>query len=169
MFFLFGRGRQFLTIRLAIVAVFVLAGVIFHRRGGAYWSIVGLRYVVIAAIIGVVVWRKYAAKRAGDTTGAADSLPEAPPFGSSFGQTRFGDAPAPAYGSSSVEIASTPPQVTPIEAAGTAGISAQSPAPALGPVGWHSDPSNPQVQHYWDGARWTHQVHWNGTGWVPAR
>ena len=35
------------------------------------------------------------------------------------------------------------------------------------PPGWYPDPGNPSVQRYWDGWRWTHQVRWDGSAWVP--
>jgi hypothetical protein len=33
--------------------------------------------------------------------------------------------------------------------------------------GWFPDPGNPTVTRYWDGARWTHQLRWDGSTWVP--
>jgi hypothetical protein len=36
-------------------------------------------------------------------------------------------------------------------------------------AGWYPDPGDPHVTRYWDGTRYTHERHWNGTAWVdPA-
>ncbi len=33
-------------------------------------------------------------------------------------------------------------------------------------VGWHTDPTNPHIQNYWDGTKWSHQMRWDGTSWT---
>ena len=37
------------------------------------------------------------------------------------------------------------------------------------PAGWYPDPTNGHITRYWDGDRYTHERHWDGSGWVdPA-
>ena len=34
------------------------------------------------------------------------------------------------------------------------------------PAGWYPDPGNAHVTRYWNGDRYTHERHWNGSAWV---
>jgi hypothetical protein len=34
------------------------------------------------------------------------------------------------------------------------------------PAGWYPDPTNAHVTRYWNGDRYTHERHWNGSAWV---
>lgn len=42
-------------------------------------------------------------------------------------------------------------------------------APSMTPAGpgWVPDPADPLVQRFWDGARWTATVRWDGSTWRP--
>src|SRR6185312_445212 len=60
----------------------------------------------------------------------------------------------------------SPPELPETAAHQTPGRTADKGDTMQAAPGWYPDPGNAHVTRYWDGSRYTHERHWNGTAWV---
>jgi hypothetical protein len=182
----FGYGKNFMVVRLALLAAVILAGVGLHHHGSAYGAVRLIYYVAIIAMIGFFMVRRSSARRSqagmapapdpsrrfpsGDYPppgqipygGYPDAQGEYPFPSGQYSQPQYERAPYPqTYQSSGY------PQDGQ-QGEGSVAFGYSAPASAAGPQpGWYPDPTDVNVQHYWDGSGWISRQRWDGTQWLP--
>jgi hypothetical protein len=192
----FGYGRNFMGMRLALLAALLLAGAAFHRHGAAYGAVRVIYYVAIIALIGLFMTRRSSMRRDSGMSPAPDQSRQFPPAGypppsqvpygapDNQGEYPFpsGQYSQPQYQQPAYQQPATyqqpayqqpahqqsPYQHDPQQAEGPFPFGYSAPAPAGQPQpGWYPDPTDVNVQHYWDGSAWISRQRWDGNQWLP--
>jgi hypothetical protein len=190
MMFGFGYGRNFMAVRLALLAALLLAGTAWHRHGAAYGTFRVIYWVAIIATIGFFMSRRSSMRRRAGMGPGPDQSSQFPPGGypppsqvpygtpdtqgdypfpsGQYTQPQYQPAAnqQPTYQESPYQ--QSPYQHDPQQAEGPFGFGYSAPAPAAQPQpGWYPDPTDLNVQHYWDGSGWISRQRWDGNQWLP--